>query len=62
MAFDVGRATSPVGLFLQDNSVVGGSDVVVGALELEAFEDPNIPEKGGLPPLPTGGVDFFSNR
>lgn len=54
--------TSPVGLFLQDDSEVEGSDVVIGALELEVFEDPNVPEKGGLPPLPTGGVDFFGNR
>jgi hypothetical protein len=57
-----------VGLFLQEESEAEGNDEDVGSdedggvLELEAFEDPNVPEKGGLPPLPTGGVDFLGSR
>ena len=51
-----------VELFLQGESVEEGNVVDVEDLELGIFDDPKVPENGGLPPLVIGGVEFFGNR
>lgn len=60
--FDVGREVSVVELFLQGESVEEGNVIDVEDLELRIFDDPKVPENGGLPPLVIGGVEFFGNR
>ena len=62
MTLDEVMEWSLVGLLLQGDSIVGGNDVDVEGFELDAFEDPKAPEKGGLPPLVVRGVDFFGAR
>ena len=50
-------------LFLQEESVDRGGEVVVEGFELEILEVPKVPEKAGLPPLATtGGVEFLGAR
>ena len=57
------RGVSLARLFLQEESVDRGGEVVVEGFELGILKDPKVPEKAGLPPLAmTGGVEFLGAR